>query len=174
MEKLQNLLRKIVNFISKYKVIFVLSVFLLLIILILRLFTKNTMKILQPPQPPITTQINYLNLISTEPNPPFYKSAWSTDLVVFAFDDYLDPDTISYQISPYTKTRAKTHLEPSKTIEIIPLEGWKQDIEYTISINASLSSLNRKTLQNSIEFTFKRSVPEPEDPEFPYPINEKF
>src|SRR3989344_2461653 len=145
---------------KKIKYIFPIS--FIIFSLIIYLITKTTsQKVAEP-------IIENLTLVSTSPNPPIYKSIWTTDPIVFTFGQILNPDTIKYSITQYVRRRILSNYEPSKSFSIISLDGWQEDVEYTVIIEKGLLSLDGKfELKENVTFKFMRELPQPGDPEYP-------
>lgn len=101
-----------------------------------------------------------LNLIDVFPKPPFFESAWSTELIKFSFDQPLDPETIKYSVNPEENTRLIVKPDSPNSFSILPLTGWEENQEYSITVFKNLSSKNGYKLNNDISVTLTRRFPQ--------------
>jgi hypothetical protein len=161
---LKSFTQKLITKASDHRNIVIAGIILLVVIFIIRFISQALYKI---PSAPVENPENFLHLVSTEPNPPVFKSVWSVEPVIFTFDDYLDADTIRYSVYPSTTTRYESHYNPSKLIKIIPLDGWQEGVSYRITISKELTSLSGKKLIDNVQLIIKREIPESGDPNYP-------
>lgn len=164
------MLSKLKAFIKRYWPIFVLSLIVGSIIALAlikkRLPYVHTDKILMP---------RALSLIDVFPKPPFFESAWSTELISFSFDQPLDPETIKYSVNPEENTRLVVKSDSPNSFSILPLTGWEENQEYSITVFKSLSSKNGYKLNNDITIALTRRFPQNfvgPDESYEYPENQ--
>ena len=101
-----------------------------------------------------------LNLVNISPKPPIFESAWSTELIKFTFNQSLDPETIKYNIIPQENTRVVFKSDSPNSFSVLPLTGWKENQEYTLTILKELSSKEGYKLNKEIVVTFIRKFPQ--------------
>ena len=151
---------KYTTWIKKYKIAITAAVFIIiLLVLYLYLNTKTSTTPISNATP--------LNLIATIPNEGVTRSVWEVEKIKFVFDDYIDDKTIKYSITPNIKSRTISTETPVKHFEILPISGWKEGVEYIITISKDLESLKGNKLKEDIVFKIKRISPKPGDPDFP-------
>lgn len=108
-----------------------------------------------------------LVLQSVSPQPPTYESLWSTRKITFTFNETLDKNTISYRVSPLTKTRLIFDENSPKSFSILSLTGWNANQPYTFNIDSSLKSLNGNPLSQDINISLTRIEPALNPDSFP-------
>lgn len=149
------MLNKLKAFIKHYWPIFVLS---LIIGPIIALLLVRKQLQLAPEDKSLAPQT--LNLVNVFPKPPIFESAWSTELIKFTFDQPLNPETIKYNITPQENTRVIFKSDSPDIFSVLPLTGWEENQEYTITILKELSSKEGYKLNKEIVVTFIRKFPQ--------------
>jgi len=174
-------MKKILAWLKSHRLSTLILVILLILILILS-FTpspidKTDPKATSQPQPPIdqfkkllpdsidspTPVTSKLSLISITPTPPEFESIWSTEKISLTFDQIINPDTISYQVSPSTRTKTIFDDSQPQTFSIVPLTGWQENQTYAITISQNLSTPNQYQLDSPLTFTITRRLPDLDD-----------
>lgn len=149
------MLNKLRAFIKKNWLIFVLSLIIGSVTALL--FIKKQLQSF-PDREPLESQT--LRLIGIFPKPPIFESAWSTELIKFSFDQPLDPETIKYSVNPEENTKLIVKPDSPNSFSILPLTGWEENQEYSITVFKNLSSKNGYKLNNDISVTFTRRFPQ--------------
>ncbi len=159
--------KKTIEWIKAHKLIsLIIVIFLILVGVALWLLFRKEEPIPQAP-------VKVLQLISVQPDPLTFKSIFPVKEVQFYFDDFVDRKSIEYTVSPQAKTRIIFPEGPSKTFSILPLEGWVENVEYTIVIRKTLKSVSGNPLSQDIVLNLRRTTPQPGDPDYPTFENEK-
>lgn len=99
----------------------------------------------------------FISLVSVSPQPPIMKSPWSTEPVTFTFDKPVNIETVVVSVSPQVSTKI-TQPNRLNEIVVVPLDGWSEGVEYTITINDSLRSHAGDILAEEVEVTFTRQA----------------
>ena len=146
---------KIKTFIKKYLLMIILSLMLGSITALM--FIK---KQLQPiPKDKILIS-QMLNLVDISPKPPVFESTWSTELIKFTFDQPLNPETIKYNIIPQENTRVVFKSDSPNAFAVLPLTGWEENQEYSITVSKDLSSKDGYKLNRDGSVAFTRKLPQ--------------
>lgn len=127
-------------------------------------FTDQFKKLLPDSVDSPTPTTSKLSLVSITPTPPEFKSIWSTEKISLTFDQIINPDTISYRVSPSTRTKTIFDDSQPQTFSIVPLTGWQENQVYTITVSQKLSTPNHLQLDSPLTFTITRKLPNLDDP----------
>ncbi len=110
-----------------------------------------------------TSTTSELSLVSITPTPPEFESIWSTEKISLTFNQVINPDTISYRVSPPTRTKTIFDDSQPQTFSIVPLTGWQENQTYTITVSQKLSTPNQQQLNSPLTFTITRKLPNLDD-----------
>lgn len=160
------MINKVIGWIKQHKRLVV------IVLLVLAAVISIAVLLLKPKVPSIPAPGEKLSVIATIPPPGEFRSVWTTDKITFVFDEKISPKTVDYSITPYVRSRTVIPEGPTDSFSIISLDGWRESIEYTITLSKNLTSLDNKKLGDDYIFKFTRVVPQPGDPDYPKPIQE--
>jgi len=173
-------MKKIIAWLKSHRLYTLILAIILILILILSFLPSPSHKTSpDTPQPqPLTDQfkkllpssvdsptptISKLSLVSITPAPPEFESIWSTEKISLTFDQIINPDTISYRVSPSTRTKTIFDDSQPQVFSIIPLTGWQENQAYTITVSQKLSTPNHQQLDSPLTFTITRKLPNLDD-----------
>ena len=122
------------------------------------IFAINQTKPDKQPIPPPTKEA--LTLTKVSPQPPIFESIWSTEKITLVFNKPIDPKTIFHQISPSEDLKLIFSESSPNSFSFVPLTGWEENIQYTLSISKRLSSTFGEQLEKDLEIKFTRRAPE--------------
>lgn len=112
----------------------------------------------QEPIPP--TSGLPLELLQVNPTNTFVSN-WSIEPILLTFNQPIDSNSIQYQVSPATETKISLFIDDPNSFNIVPLSGWNENQDYTITVS-SITSKSGSRLNQPITFTIRRE-PLPED-----------
>lgn len=175
-------MKKILAWLKSHRLFTLTLTIILLLILILSFLPSSTPETspetTPQPKPPLTDQFkkllpdifdpstptpSQLSLVSITPSPPEFESIWSTEKISLTFDQIIDPNTISYRVSPSTRTKTIFDNSQPQTFSIVPLTGWQENQVYTITVSQKLSTPNHAQLDSPLTFTITRKLPNLDD-----------
>lgn len=111
------------------------------------------------PAPSPTTKEG-LTLIKINPQPPTFESVWSTEKITLTFNKPIDQKTIYHQVSPPEDLKIIFNGASPTSFSFVPLTGWKENVQYTLSVSKQLSSTSGEQLAKDLEVKFTRHAPE--------------
>lgn len=111
----------------------------------------------QPIHPPTKEA---LSLIKVNPQPPTFESIWSTEKITLIFNKPIDRKTIYHQIFPQEDLKIIFSETSPTSLSFVPLTGWEENVQYTLSVSKRLSSTSGEQLEKDIEIKFTRHAPE--------------
>ncbi len=127
-------------------------------VLIAVIFAINQAKPDKQPTPPPTKEP--LTLTKVSPQPPIFQSIWSTEKITLTFNKPIDPKTIYHQVAPPEDLKLIFNQSSPNSFSFVPLTGWEENVQYTLSVSKRLSSTSGEQLEKDLEIKFTRHAPE--------------
>ncbi|MDP3888725.1 MAG: Ig-like domain-containing protein [bacterium] len=104
---------------------------------------------------PTSTPIKELTVLKNFPSPGPHQTSIPGEAILFTFDQKIDPQTISFDVSP--KITLKWNLDPGQsTLSLYPTSvPWEENKEYTITISKKLSSVGGNKLKEDLIYNYQ-------------------